>query len=158
MLRAGLPTSIQIIEEFREVPPVFGDEGELHQVVVNLVTNAAHAIGTAAGRITVSIWCAAEAPGLPQTRGDGPVVYLAVADTGCGMDEATLDRVFEPFFTTKEVGDGTGLGLSVVHGIVIGHGGTIAARSTPGEGSRFTLSLPPMNQHQPTVLIETAAA
>jgi signal transduction histidine kinase len=74
------------------------------------------------------------------------------------MDEATLDRVFEPFFTTKKVGDGTGLGLSVVHGIVNGHGGTIAVRSAPGEGSQFTLSLPPMNQHQPTVLIETAAA
>jgi PAS domain S-box-containing protein len=158
MSRAGLPTSIQIVEQIREVPSVFGDEGELHQVVVNLVTNAAHAIGGAGGRITVSIWCSAEAPGSPQTRGDGPVVYLAIADTGCGMDEATLDRVFEPFFTTKKVGDGTGLGLSVVHGIVNGHGGTIAVRSAPGEGSQFTLSLPPMNQHQPTVLIETAAA
>jgi signal transduction histidine kinase len=109
------------------------------------MTNAAQAIGGAAGRITVSIWSAPEPPISPQMRDVGPVVCLSIADTGCGMDEATLNRVFEPFFT--EVGDGTGLGLSVVHGIVNGHGGRITVRSSLGEGSEFTLSLRAIDQH-----------
>ena len=158
MLRASLPASIQIIEQIGEIPPVFGDEGELHQVVINLMTNAAQAIGGAAGRITVSIWSAAEPPISPHMRDVGPVVCLSIADTGCGMDEATLNRVFEPFFTTKEVGDGTGLGLSVVHGIVNGHGGRITVRSSLGEGSEFTLSLRAIDQHQRTAQVETVAA
>jgi len=158
MLRASLPASIHIIEQIGEVPPVFGDEGELHQVVINLMTNAAQAIGVTAGRITVSIWSAAEPPISPHMRDVGPVVCLSIADTGCGMDEATLNRVFEPFFTTKEVGDGTGLGLSVVHGIVNGHGGRITVRSSLGEGSEFTLSLRAIDQHQRTAQVETVAA
>ena len=158
MLRASLPASIHIIEQIGEVPPVFGDEGELHQVVINLMTNAAQAIGGAAGRITVSIWSAAEPPISPHMRDVGPVVCLSIADTGCGMDEATLNRVFEPFFTTKEVGDGTGLGLSVVHGIVNGHGGRITVRSSLGEGSEFTLALRAIDQHQRTAQVETVAA
>ena len=74
------------------------------------------------------------------------------------MDRATLDRVFEPFFTTKGVGSGTGLGLSVVHGIITSHSGTITVRSKPGEGSEFILSLPALDQDRTTAQIETAAA
>ena len=148
MLRATLPASIDIVEHIGEVPPVFADAGELHQVVVNLVTNAAQAIGGEVGRITVSVWSASERQS----------ACLSIADTGCGMDRATLDRVFEPFFTTKGVGSGTGLGLSVVHGIITSHSGTITVRSKPGEGSEFILSLPALDQDRTTAQIETAAA
>jgi signal transduction histidine kinase len=148
MLRATLPASIDIAEHIGEVPLVFGNAGELHQVVVNLVTNAAQAIGGEVGRITISAWSTSERQS----------ACLSIADTGCGMDRATLDRVFEPFFTTKGVGSGTGLGLSVVHGIITSHSGTIAVRSKPGEGSEFILSLPALDQDQTTAQIEIAAA
>jgi signal transduction histidine kinase len=119
----------------------FGDPGGLHQVLVNLVTNAAQAIGGRVGRITISIWETTETPS-PLHRGPTErAVCLSIADTGGDMDEATLDRIFEPFFTTKEVGDGTGLGLSVAHGIVTRHGGRIAVKSRPGHGTRFDIYL-----------------
>lgn len=112
------------------MPRFFGDAGELNQVVVNLVTNAAQAIGPAKGVITVQL-----------TVGERDI-ELSVADTGCGMDNGTLERIFEPFFTTKPVGEGTGLGLSMVHGIVAGHGGRIDVVSTPREGTTFAVHLP----------------
>ena len=157
MLRASLPTTIQIVDQILEVPKVFGDHGELHQVIINLVTNAAHAIGGGIGKITVKLWGSAERE--PAMSGEaGSVVYLSIVDTGCGMDKATLDRIFEPFFTTKGVGDGTGLGLSVVHGIVTRHGGRIDVRSKTAEGSEFTVLLPAVGQPSKPACIETAAA
>jgi PAS domain S-box-containing protein len=131
MLRAGLPATVQIVECVADVPNFFGDSSQLHQVMVNLVTNAAQAIGTAMGTITVE---------LRQDRDTG--LCLAVRDTGCGMDEATVARIFEPFFTTKDVGQGTGLGLSLVHGIVSSHGGRIRVTSRVGEGTSFEIYLP----------------
>jgi signal transduction histidine kinase len=158
MLRASLPATIRIVEQIREVPPLFGDAGELHQVVVNLVTNAAQAISADVGSITVDIWPASGTLLSPPMGGSGPIVCLSVTDTGCGMDEATCNRVFEPFFTTKEVGSDTGLGLSVVHGIITGHGGKITVCSKLGEGTEFTISLPSCDQHQTTSEIEPATA
>ena len=130
MLRRSLPATIAIVEQIKQVPPLIGDAGGLQQVLVNLVTNAAQAIGSSKGVITVSVDIQEEE------------VHLAVADTGCGMDAKTMERMFEPFFTTKEVGEGTGLGLSVMHGIVVGHGGRIAVDSAPGKGTRFDLFFP----------------
>jgi signal transduction histidine kinase len=118
MLRPSLPSTIQIVDEIREAPLLLGNAGELHQVVVNLVTNAAHAIAGDVGRVTV--WLRGSSQHLELAD---HFARLSIADTGCGMDEATIGRIFEPFFTTKEVGEGTGLGLSVVHGIVARHGG-----------------------------------
>jgi signal transduction histidine kinase/NO-binding membrane sensor protein with MHYT domain len=160
MLRATLPATIQLIELISEVPLLYGDPGHLHQVVVNLVTNAAQAIGDGVGKITVRLWAASEmASARPaEDTANAPVVYLSVSDTGCGMDRATLDRVFEPFFTTKEVGMGTGLGLSVVHGIVTSYGGTITVRSKPGEGSEFTLSLPALDRRPQAAQVDALAA
>ena len=130
MLRASLPATIRIVESIATVPPIHADPTQLNQVVMNLVTNAAQAIGERIGTVTVAVTTAA----------DG--VCLSVADTGCGIDPADLERVFEPFFTTKQVGQGTGLGLAVVHGIVTGHGGRIECRSKRGEGSEFIVILP----------------
>ncbi|HEV8028559.1 MAG TPA: PAS domain S-box protein [Stellaceae bacterium] len=132
LMRATVPTSIRLEEEIAAVPPVAGDPNQLHQVIVNLVTNAAHAIGEAHGTITVGL----------RTDADGKALRLSVADTGSGMDAATKARIFEPFFTTKEVGEGTGLGLAVVHGIIKDHGGRIEVESTPGHGTCFDVVLP----------------
>jgi signal transduction histidine kinase len=132
MLRASVPATVRITECIAEVPSVFGDAGKLHQVVINLVTNAAHAIGDAMGSISVELAV------LEQEH----AVRLTVVDTGCGMDETVMARIFEPFFTTKGVGQGTGLGLSVVHGIVSGHGGRLEVKSRVGEGTSFAVYLP----------------
>jgi signal transduction histidine kinase len=157
MLRASLPASIQIVEQISEVPPVFGNSGELHQVVVNLVTNAAQAIGGGVGNITIRLWRTAQRQSSPLDEA-GPGVCLAVADTGCGMDEATVERIFEPFFTTRDVGGGTGLGLSVVHGIVSRLSGRITIHSKPGHGSEFTLWLPAVAQPQTIAQADPVAA
>jgi PAS domain S-box-containing protein len=146
LLRASIPTTIRIVETIETVPPVQGDPSQLNQVVMNLVTNAAQAIGDQIGTVTVTVARSSRrlAPSdAAKTRSptDG-AVRLSVVDTGCGIAPAHLDHVFEPFFTTKEVGQGTGLGLAVVHGIVVGHGGLIECRSRPGEGSEFSVWLP----------------
>jgi PAS domain S-box-containing protein len=132
MLRATVPTTIHFEQEIAPIPPIAGDAKQLQQVIVNLVTNAAQAIGPAPGRITVGL----------RPDDDGTRLRLSVADTGCGMDDATVARIFEPFFTTKPVGEGTGLGLSVAHGIVKAHGGSIEVKSTRGQGSRFDIFFP----------------
>jgi signal transduction histidine kinase len=141
LLRASLPATIRLQTHISPVPPVVANAGQLAQVIVNLVTNASQAIGGEMGVIDVSLGPASP-PGRTAGGKQGPWVRLAVSDTGCGMSDATRQRIFEPFFTTKEVGQGTGLGLSVVHGIVAAHGGTIEVSSRPGDGSRFDIFLP----------------
>jgi PAS domain S-box-containing protein len=132
LLRVGLPSTIRIEQRLEPGIRVLADPGQLHQVVMNLVTNAAQAIGDGIG--TIALRLASE----PDRR----VVRLEVSDTGPGMDGATAQRVFEPFFTTRPVGEGTGLGLAVVHGIVTNHDGQIAVGSAPGAGATFTVTLP----------------
>lgn len=146
LVRATLPASVQIESSFSpDLPPVALDSTQLHQVIVNLATNASHAIGDKPGIITVRlsnrIVTAGDRIATPDLR-EGRYVCLSVSDNGAGMDRATLDRVFDPFFTTKPVGKGTGLGLSVVHGIVSSHGGAITACSQPGKGTSFVLFFP----------------
>jgi signal transduction histidine kinase len=140
LLRAGLPATINLVSTIEPVPVIHGDAGQLNQVLVNLVSNAAQAVGDRPGKVTVSL----------QSR-DASHVRLAVSDTGCGMDEKTRARIFEPFFTTKPVGEGTGLGLSVVHGIVLSHGGTITVDSKSGAGSRFEVILPALRRAEAAV-------
>jgi PAS domain S-box-containing protein len=120
------------------LPPVPCVPGDVNQVILNLLVNAAHAIGDAVaaspgarGRITVT------------TRRSGPWAEIAVADTGTGIPDAIRDRIFEPFFTTKEVGRGTGQGLAIAHAVVVTkHKGQIRVDSTPGQGSTFVVRLP----------------
>jgi PAS domain S-box-containing protein len=132
LLRAGIPSTIALVETVAPTLPMTGDPGQLHRVVMNLVMNGAQAIGDQPGTITVAA----------QGEDDGAHIRLSVTDTGCGMDAGTANRAFEPFFTTKEVGKGTGLGLSIVQGIVLAHGGTIVIDSAPGQGTRFDIVLP----------------
>jgi signal transduction histidine kinase len=143
MIRSSLPATIDIAEAIETVPPVLGDPGQLHQIVLNLVVNAAQAIGDGMG--TIAVATRTEHFALPLGDGVGPPVLcvgLTVSDSGCGMDAATMQRVFEPFFTTKPVGEGTGLGLSVVHSIVAQHGGRATVESRVGQGTRFDIYLP----------------
>ncbi|MGZ5847874.1 MAG: hybrid sensor histidine kinase/response regulator [Ramlibacter sp.] len=131
LLRAMLPSGIELVHEAAsQAVIVRADATQVSQVLMNLGTNAWQAIGPHPGRITV--W----------TGTAGSDAVIEVADTGCGMDEHTVERMFEPFFTTKAQGEGTGLGLPVVHGIVRAHGGRIDVESRPGQGSTFRIHLP----------------
>jgi CheY-like chemotaxis protein len=124
---------------------VNADATQLQQVLLNLCTNAWHAMASGSGRIVIGLDLARLDEQAAQRVGGPPLgrcAHLWVSDTGSGMDEATRVRVFEPFFTTKPVGQGTGLGLSVVHGIVTSHGGAITVSSTLGLGTTFDMWLP----------------
>lgn len=146
MLCASIPSTIHFEEKIESVPPVLADSGQLHQIIINLVVNASQAIGDKMG--TVAIELVAEPPDPKAAPPTLPFVRLSVRDTGCGMDEAVMERIFEPFFTTKAVGEGTGLGLSVVHGIISEHGGRMTVASKVGEGTRFDVYLPALSEEE----------
>ena len=146
LLRSTLPARVQL--ELRlsdEALHVGGDATQLQQVLMNLCTNAWHALHGSTGHIVVGMSRTeldAQAAGRLGGLRAGSHVHVWVSDDGCGMDEVTRLRVFEPFFTTKVVGLGTGLGLSVVHGIVTAHRGAITVNSVPGQGSTFDMYFP----------------
>lgn len=147
-LRASLPATVELKATLNpEVPGVYADGTQMQQVLLNLCSNAADAMTEMQdGVLEVSMGPAVPEPGrLPDHLGAEPGqewVRLRVKDKGSGMDEATRQKVFEPFFTTKEVGKGTGLGMSVVHGIVVSHGGWVEVASHLGEGTEVTIWLP----------------
>ncbi len=144
LLRAAMPANVEIRTHFAPgVPPILADPTQMHQVLLNLCTNAAQAMAGAEGVIDVSV-DAETVTVQPHPAGLAPGSYvrLTVADTGGGIDETTRKRIFDPFFTTKAPGEGTGLGLSVVHGIVAAHGGAIDVVSKPGQGASFRLFFP----------------
>jgi len=157
MLHASLPATIQIVEAIESAPMVSADPAQLHQIVVNFIVNAAQAIGEKMGTITVALKCETQAPREIASH-QGQIAHLSVRDTGCGMDEATVQRIFEPFFTTKPVGVGTGLGLSVVDGIVAQHGGCITVQSSQGTGTCFHVYLPALSGEEPKQRLETGEA
>ena len=143
LLRASLPATVAINEALHaEDVWIDADPDQLHQVIINLGANAAHAMpegGAMSVRLEPVTVDAGSA--LPRLE-PGRYLRLSLADTGCGMDRATQARIFEPFFTTKETGKGTGLGLAIVHGIVGDHGGAIEVTSAPGRGTTFDVYLP----------------
>lgn len=146
LLRATLPSTIDVKASVGDVASgVLADPSQVQGLLMNLATNATHAMRGAGGVLTVALEELApdarpeEFPDeLPEDR----YVLLTVQDTGCGMSPAVLERIFEPFYTTKPQGEGTGLGLAVVHGIVRGAGGAIRVDSRLGQGSCFRVYLP----------------
>ncbi|MES1168446.1 MAG: ATP-binding protein, partial [Oleiharenicola lentus] len=146
LVRASLPATIEIDQSLdAEAPPVLADATQVHQIVMNLCTNAAHAMRDRPGKLTVRLAARtldeAQARTLPGLH-PGAYARLTITDTGHGMTKAVLARIFEPFFTTKGPGEGTGLGLAVVHGIMRDHGGGIFVDSTPDVGTQFDLFFP----------------
>lgn len=145
-LRSSLPTTIDIRLENRiNKAVVLADPTQIHQIVMNLSTNSAQAMSQGGGVLRIGLEeldpgrdRAGQGLNLPAGR----YLELSVADNGQGMDPATLERIFEPYFTTKNPGEGTGLGLAVVHGIVKSYGGEIRAESEPGQGATFRVYLP----------------
>ena len=145
LVRGSLPAGIRLETDFSSSPVyVIGDPTQLHQVTMNLCTNACHAMSKGGVlRVTLdSRIIESDRTFAHTTLHAGAYARLTVQDTGSGMDEATLSRIFEPFFTTKEVGRGTGLGLALVYGIVTDSAGAIDVASTPGQGSTFSIYLP----------------
>lgn len=145
LLRVTLPPAIELHMQLPGgLPPVLADATQVEQALLNLCTNAVHAIGAQRGSIHVEAVTVQPDQRLSERLGLAPADYVAltVRDSGPGMDPATLERIFEPFFTTKPVGQGTGLGLAVVHGVMRTHAGAVDVVSTPGHGSRFTLYFP----------------
>jgi PAS domain S-box-containing protein len=145
LLRTALPTRVSLRwQSADDSLVVLADATQLQQVLMNLCTNAWHAMHEGTGHVDIGLQSvtldAATAPAW--TLPPGRYARIRVSDDGCGMDDATRARIFEPFFTTKPVGQGTGLGLSVVHGIVSAHGGAIRVESAPGHGSTFDILLP----------------
>ncbi len=147
LLKVTLPHSIELqVRIDQHVPAVMADATQVEQALLNLCTNAMHAVGTDKGIITVKLGSTYSQSLKEERRGisRGHHVTLSVRDTGTGITPNTMERIFEPFFTTKPVGQGTGLGLAVVHGIMRTHQGSVGVKSTPGKGSIFTLYFPPV--------------
>ena len=146
LLRASIPTTIEIRQNFKEGSGmVLADATQMHQVLMNLCTNAAHAMQENGGMLEVSLVDVdldANAAAQYADLKPGPYVRLTVSDTGHGMDRATTERIFDPYFTTKDKSTGTGLGLAVTHGIIKSHRGNISVYSEPGKGTSFHVLLP----------------
>jgi PAS domain S-box-containing protein len=156
LLRISMPKSIEILEKIDvSSAPAVADATQIHQIMMNLGSNAAHAMREKGGVLEVGlsdVAIDAETAARFIDLKPGPHLRLTVRDSGHGMTPEVMRRVFEPFFTTKGQGEGAGMGLAVVHGIVKAHGGVIAVSSEPGKGSIFTVYLPrivgPLNPHR----------
>jgi signal transduction histidine kinase/ActR/RegA family two-component response regulator len=146
LLRSTLPAGVDLVASIADTRGrVLADSTQVQQLILNLCTNAWHALHERSGRIEVGLdevaLDEAAAHALPGLK-PGPHLRVRVSDNGKGMDAATQKRIFEPFFTTKPVGQGTGLGLAAVHGIVNAHKGAIAVKSAPGRGATFLVYFP----------------
>jgi PAS domain S-box-containing protein len=150
LLQATLPAMVEIrLHHPDHLPHIAADATQIHQVVMNLVTNAAHAIGLRKGLVELRIEevdVSHEMSAIAQDLHEGRYVRLSVSDNGGGMDRQTMGRIFDPFFTTKPTGSGTGLGLSTVHGIVRRHDGAISVYSALNQGTTFHIYLPAVDQ------------
>nr|WP_326531365.1 ATP-binding protein [Rhodoferax sp.] len=159
LVKVALPPSVNLkVKIAPHTAAILADTTQVEQALLNLCTNALLAIGNKKGALSIEL--ASTEPDAPHLGrlglSAGPYVTISVRDNGSGMSEQTLARIFEPFFTTREVGQGTGLGLSVVHGIMQGHQGAIDVYSVPGEGSVFTLYFPPTLEEAVAPVAEAA--
>jgi CheY-like chemotaxis protein len=144
-LKASVPSNVQIAAHFGDdCPSVMGDPNQIHQALTNVCANAYQAIGPAGGHIEISVTTPSLDPAFAMVHAmrKGPAVCVTIKDTGPGIEPVVLHRVFEPFFTTKAAGEGSGLGLAMVHAIMTKHGGTATAYSRPGHGAAFELFFP----------------
>ena len=146
MVRATLPTTIEIQSIVdMDSAVVFADSTQIQQVIMNLCANAEQAMRGQGGILSLSVTSTEVTDNsiqeFPELK-PGTYVQLKIQDSGQGMSSEVLERIFEPFFTTKSLGEGTGLGLAVVHGIIVGHGGHIHTSSVVGQGTTFTILLP----------------
>jgi len=145
LLRASLPTTIDIHTDIQTDAFTMGDPTQMHQVLMNLCTNAGHAMRDRGGQLSI-VLREATADEIQDTRLPGMTaeayLQLVVQDTGHGIPGNIMDRIFDPFFTTKEHAEGTGMGLSVAHGIIKSHDGSIDVESQPGQGTTFRIYLP----------------
>ena len=157
LLRASIPTTITIHHNVVDCGLVMADPTQVHQIIMNLCTNAYQAMRETGGDLDISMEV------VELTTQDyldnldlqpGPHVKLNVRDTGCGMSKDLVGRIFDPYFTTKKQGEGTGLGLSVVHGIVESHHGHITVYSEPGKGTEFHVYLPQVQGHDEGLGVE----
>jgi signal transduction histidine kinase/ActR/RegA family two-component response regulator len=146
LLRSSIPTTIEIHQNISsESDTVRADPTQINQVLINLCTNAIHAMGEKGGVLEVSLENILLDAGSATHYHDlssGKYVRLTVNDTGHGIEPKVLKRIFDPYFTTKGVGEGSGMGLSVVHGIIKSHGGSISVSSEPGKGTVFHVLFP----------------
>lgn len=146
LIAPTIPSTIEVRSEIAEnCGMVMADPSQINQIIMNLATNAFHAMESNGGVMEIGLRFVNkddEKIETPEFLTNKDVVMIWVTDTGCGIDPEEMDRVFDPFYTTKEVGRGTGLGLSVVHGIVVNHGGDVQLSSTPGKGTTVTVFLP----------------
>ena len=146
LLRSSIPSTVEIRTSFEtHHDTVLADPTQIHQVLMNLCTNAVHAMRDREGVLEVRLGrqlLTAQSPVFDPGLKEGPYLKMVVSDTGEGIDPSVRDKIFDPFFTTKASGEGTGLGLSVVYGIVKDHGGMIHVESEPGKGTTFTIHLP----------------
>ncbi|MEA3437947.1 MAG: PAS domain S-box protein [Thermodesulfobacteriota bacterium] len=158
LIKSSLPTTIEISKDIqKDCGLVLADPTQIHQIVMNLCTNAYHAMEETGGKLTTTlkeVELAAEDL-KDSSMIPGPHVCLTVADTGPGMEQSIIDRIFDPYFTTKEEGKGSGLGLAVIHGIVKNHGGYISVYSEPGRGAEFKVYLPVIKKQKETAKFET---
>ena len=158
LIRASLPTTIEIQEDIDpKSGSILADPTKIHQIIVNLCTNALQAMKKETGILRVTLRSkvlskidVAEHPGVSP----GEFIELSVSDNGCGMDLRTQQRIFEPYFTTKETGKGTGLGLAVVHGVVEDYGGIITVDSEIGKGTTFHVYFPATIKEEEKIEVE----
>ena len=159
LLRPSLPTTIVIEQHIDpKAGPICIDPTQYHQILMNLCTNAFHAMEGVGGILTIGVAkVVLDEQALPATAlgGPGEYVMLSVQDTGTGIPDTIRDRIFDPFFTTKEAGKGTGMGLSIIHGIVTDRGGFLTFDSVVGQGTEFRLYLPICAKEVGREVIET---
>ncbi len=144
LIRSTLPSTVEVrLGCGKGRDTVLADANQIHQVLINLCTNAAHAMGERGGVLDIHLSHTDNPADLPEELpGKGPHLRMVIKDTGHGIGPSIIDKIFDPFYTTKAPGEGTGLGLSMVYGIVKNHDGAISVTSTPGEGTAFTIHLP----------------
>jgi CheY-like chemotaxis protein len=153
LIRSSLPASIEIRKEIHSDSTIVADPTQIHQIVMNFCTNAGHAMQEKGGTLEVNLIDVDLDADFVSQHPDinrGPHVMLSVKDTGHGIPPQILNQIFDPFFTTKKQGEGTGMGLSVVHGIVKSHQGIITVDSTPGNGTTFTVYFPVVQTETPS--------